>query len=35
MMSFLYKAGKSLIPCFLITTAIGWIYAFSLFLNPI
>ena len=34
MMSFLYKASKSLIPCFLLTTAIGWTYAFSLFSGP-
>lgn len=35
MVSFLYKAIKSLIPCFLLTTAIGWTYAFSLFSGPV
>lgn len=34
MKMFLYKAYKSLFPCFLLTTAIGWTYAFSLFLGP-
>lgn len=34
-MKFLYKARKSLLPCFLITTAIGWTYAFSLFAGPL
>lgn len=33
-MKFAYKALKSLVPCFLITTAIGWTYAFSLFSGP-
>jgi OFA family oxalate/formate antiporter-like MFS transporter len=31
MKTFLYKARKSLFPCFLITISIGWTYAFSLF----
>ena len=31
MKQFIYKACKSLLPCFLITTAIGFCYAFSLF----
>lgn len=31
MKSFLYKASKSLLPCFLITISIGFCYAFSLF----
>lgn len=34
MKTFLYKASKSLVPCFLITTAIGFCYAFSLFAKP-
>jgi len=34
MKTFLYKAYKSLFPCFLLTTAIGWTYAFSLFSGP-
>lgn len=34
MKSFLYKASKSLFPCFLLTTSIGFCYAFSLFAAP-
>ena len=34
MKTFLYKASKSLVPCFLLTTAIGFCYAFSLFAAP-
>lgn len=35
MTTFLYKARKSLLPCFLLTTAIGFCYAFSLFAGPV
>ena len=34
MKTFLYKVSKSLLPCFLLTTAIGFCYAFSLFAGP-
>ena len=34
MKTFLYKASKSLFPCFLLTTSIGFCYAFSLFAAP-
>jgi len=34
MKTFMYKAWKSLFPCFLITVSIGWTYAFSLFSGP-
>lgn len=35
MKTFLLKASKSLLPCFLLTTAIGFCYAFSLFAAPV
>ena len=35
MKTFLLKASKSLFPCFLLTTSIGFCYAFSLFAVPV
>ena len=35
MKTFMYKASKSLVPCFLLTLSIGFCYAFSLFATPV